>query len=167
MIHLLYGEMGCGKNFIGEQLAIRLGCPFFDGDDVIPDKMVEKIEKFKILRPTEIIKYIDSCLIPAINVKTLYGKYDLVVAQALYRKEYRDMIVRQFAPNITTIWIYAPFLTQMDRLLRREHGFAWVAYSLTTKLFFQRPDSGYKIFNDTASDLVEQFNEILKGRIDE
>lgn len=42
MIYLIFGEMGIGKNYVGEKLAKHIGCSFFDGDTVIPKSMIEK-----------------------------------------------------------------------------------------------------------------------------
>ena len=41
---ILMGVSGCGKTTIGEQLADKLGIPFYDGDDFHPEKNVEKMQ---------------------------------------------------------------------------------------------------------------------------
>lgn len=161
MIYLLYGEMGCGKNYVGEKFAEYIGCEFFDGDSVIPDDMVIKIEKFKLLKPSELIVYVSRDLLPAIMKKSYYGFRDLVVSQALYKKEYRSIITRSLPHIVSPIWIYTPWFQQLSQLMSREHGFKWVMYSLICKPFFQRPTEDYEIRNFKHCDLEEQFKYII------
>ncbi|MBE2200776.1 MAG: gluconokinase [Anaerolinea sp.] len=37
------GVSGCGKSTVGQALAARLGCPFYDGDDFHPPENVAKM----------------------------------------------------------------------------------------------------------------------------
>jgi len=43
MILIVMGVAGSGKSTIGQQLADRLGWPFYDGDDFHPPANVEKM----------------------------------------------------------------------------------------------------------------------------
>ncbi len=44
-LHLVVmGVAGCGKSVVGEQLAVRLGLPWIEGDDFHPRASIEKIE---------------------------------------------------------------------------------------------------------------------------
>lgn len=169
MIWLLFGEMGVGKNYVGERLARHLGCPFFDGDDVIPDWMMWKIEKFRILSLGELDRYTSKHLIPAIYSRHELGK-DLVVAQALYRRRHRRMILEGqgtlgsgLVGRVVPVWLKPPStITHAKRLLGREHGFSWLVYALVTKPFFQKPDKGTAVIvNETGGDLSEQFRRIV------
>ena len=138
MIYILVGEMGVGKNHIGERLASYLGCGFFDGDSVIPKPMADRINKFKLLPPPMIEDYIRNYLIPGIRRRNFPGK-DLVVAQALYRKKFRDQVVKAF-DQVQLIHVVPPsFSIHMGRLLKRNNGAKWIAFCLVNKLFFQRP----------------------------
>lgn len=167
MIYLLFGEMGVGKNHVGELLASHLGCPFFDGDTVIPEDMMERIDRFKVLKPDMLDRYVWRHLIPAIWSRHAEGQ-DLVAAQALYRRRHRQMVLdgkgylgEGLRGRVVPVWVDAPFLTVSRRLLGREDGFKWLLYSLACKPFFERPDKGTaRIDNRTGLDLAGRFREI-------
>ena len=164
MIYLLFGEMGVGKNYVGERMARQLGCPFFDGDDAIPDWMMWKVERFKILSLGELDRYVSDHLIPAIWSHHEPGM-DLVVVQALYRRRHRQMIVeRSFGRMrlVVPVWLKPPSLfTHAKRLFDRKHGLKWLLYALVTKPFFQKPDRGaVVIVNESGSDLAGQIRRI-------
>ena len=42
-VFVVMGVSGCGKTTVGEGLAARLGCPFYDGDDFHPAENVAKM----------------------------------------------------------------------------------------------------------------------------
>lgn len=173
MIYLLFGEMGVGKNYVGERMARQLGCPFFDGDDAIPDRMMVKIEKFKILSLGDLDSYTQDHLVPAIQDRAFWES-DLVVAQALYRRRHRREIVEAIERKwplydasrnkVVPVWLKPPsLLTHAKRLLGREHGFKWLLYALVTKPFFQKPDRGTAVIvNETGSELAAQIGAIAR-----
>ena len=162
MIYLLFGEMGVGKNYIGEMFAKKLGCPFFDGDDVMPDDMRKRVEKFKSLPDEIITKFVEKNLIPEIlNLST--RKPDLVVAQALYRKKYRDMIVNAcmtMEDAITLIYIKPEgFFKHMSCIMKRPKGLRWATYCLLSKPFFQKPnDDVLEVVSDNFYNISCQLN---------
>lgn len=43
MVCIIMGVSGCGKSTVGEQLAPRLGLPFYDGDDFHPAANIAKM----------------------------------------------------------------------------------------------------------------------------
>ena len=45
MIIVIMGVSGCGKTTIGQQLADRLGWPFFDGDAFHPPANIDKMSR--------------------------------------------------------------------------------------------------------------------------
>jgi gluconate kinase len=170
MIYLLFGEMGVGKNYVGERMARQLGCPFLDGDDAIPDWMMWKVERFKILSLGELDRYTQQHLVPAIYNAAVVGRgrdADLVVAQALYRRRHRRMIIEfmeRHKVGITPVWLKPPSLmTHIRRLWSREHGFHWLVYAAVTKPFFQRPAKGTAVIvNETGDDLAGQIGAIAR-----
>ncbi len=42
-VFVIMGVSGCGKSTVGEALAQKLGCPFYDGDDFHPPENVVKM----------------------------------------------------------------------------------------------------------------------------
>lgn len=53
MIIVVMGVSGCGKTTIGQQLADRLGWPFFDGDAFHPPVNIDKMRQSQPLTDTE------------------------------------------------------------------------------------------------------------------
>lgn len=137
-IYILFGEMGAGKNYIGEQLAQHLGCPFYDGDDVFPPKLKEKIKACKSLTRKEVRHYVISSLLPAI-VGWNMNQENIVVAQALYIQEHRSFIDWTMLP-ITWVYVKPPsFFAHMRRLFSRKNGLKWMLLGLMSKSAFQEP----------------------------
>jgi len=152
MLYVVFGEMGTGKNYVGEKLAKHLGCEFFDGDTVIPKEMLEKVTKFKSLTAADIDNYVYFHLIPEIG-KRSNGK-DLVVAQALYRNAHRDTIEFFFGEeNIKFVWLpVSSNTTHMKRLYGRNNGLKWMLYGLYNKFFFQKPETfKVKVINNNKN----------------
>jgi gluconate kinase len=169
MIYLLFGEMGVGKNYVGERMARQLGAIFYDGDDAIPEWMWRKIRRFVPPSLVDLDRYIAEHLIPMIhNLVVNNSAYDLVVAQALYRRRHRRMIIdfmEQQKCAIIPVWLVSPsFLVHAGRLLGRERGLRWLTYCLMCKPLFQAPDeSALRIVNRTGDDLSTQLRR-LAGR---
>lgn len=163
MLYVLFGEMGVGKNYVGEKLAAYIGCEFLDGDSVIPKATMEKVKNFKQLNVNDINDYVKINLIPAIE-KKLEENANLVVAQALYRKEHRGLLEKYFgSKNIKLIWLpIIDHFSHLKRLFKRPNGTRWILYMLGNKLFFQNPDSGRPtIVNVEGFDLTPQFRFIV------
>ncbi|KKN65708.1 hypothetical protein LCGC14_0478470 [marine sediment metagenome] len=143
MIYILIGEMGVGKNYIGKMLANQLGCNFFDGDDALPANLKKKVANFQSLTLDEIEGFVKNNLIPQIE-KEKSDKIDLVVAQALYRSDHRDIITAHFGQRLLSRvkWVYVKppsLFTHMGRLFSRDKGLRWALLGLLSKPFFQKP----------------------------
>lgn len=166
MIYVLFGEMGIGKNYVGERLAEHLDCIFFDGDDVLPPDLKEKVARMKPLTHADVNRFVTNHLIPGIRIMAnLYGG-EIVVAQALYMRKHRQQIVDALGGPDEVKLIHLPspsFLTHMGRLLKRRRGIRWMLLGLMSKPFFQKPPAGTAaIMNRDGLDLTEQFLEITR-----
>lgn len=167
MIYLLFGEMGSGKNYIGELFADRFNCFFFDGDNVIPKEMKEKVDNFKFLGKKVINNYVDNHLIPAVRNMHRFGS--VVVAQALYTRAYRRKFVEAFgSENVIMIHIRPEsLLCNLRFLWKRRRGFRWALYFLLSKPFFQRPKVDvhegadmYSVVNDYRPTVESQVHRL-------
>lgn len=138
-IIIMYGEMGSGKSYQGARLAAEAGMVFLEGDDYLPGLMAYRIERFKAITPDMIKSYILNHLIPAIHAH--YSPKGLVVAQALYLKEHRELLVSHLKLHgykVELVRIETPFLRHMRQLWSRPKGAFWVLYGLANKPFFQQ-----------------------------
>lgn len=139
MIYFLFGEMGAGKNHVGERFSHHLNCEFFDGDTAIPPSMAKRAGKFLPLPVEMLDNYVRYHLIPAVETRYGYGR-DIVVGQALYLKRHRDMIRDHFGDEVKFVWLpITSRTTHMKRLLSREKGIRWAFYGLYNAPFFQEP----------------------------
>jgi gluconate kinase len=136
---ILYGEMGSGKNYQGERLAKSLGFEFFDGDLALPAYLVERTRNFKPLTPEMVNDFVYIDLLFAISGKVRRSK-GIVVAQALYLREARDLLGTQLKAagfDVEFRLVKVPFLQNLRQLLSRPRGNLWVLYWLANKPFFQ------------------------------
>ena len=165
MLYVLFGEMGVGKNYVGERLAEHLKCDFFDGDEVLPESMRKKVESFKPLFLEDIDNYVDNFLIKAINDRAYRGQ-NLVVAQALYLRQHRDRIERKLSHH-DVVMVYLPVpsrITHMRRLFSRKNGLRWAIFGAFNSFFFEKP-TGHDvrvIVNKNGAHLVSQFKHVLQ-----
>ncbi len=156
MIYILFGEMGVGKNYIGEKIAAHMGCPFFDGDDAFPAHLKKKIDRCQSLTVEEVEGFVRENLIPEINDRSGFPPDNLVVAQALYRADHRAMIDAYFGPEVMWVHVKPPgFFTHMRRLFSRVKGLRWMFLALMSKGAFQKPAYGTLSFNNTNGIGVE------------
>lgn len=148
MIYILFGEMGSGKNYVGEKLAKKLNCPFLDGDTLIQEEMMIKVLGFNVFKKDCIEGYVKDYLIPEI-LNLAIDNDDVVVSQALYARSFRQSIVDAVNKDhllqllgkdkVKLIWVKTPLLLNLRQLLSRQRGIGWLLYFFITTLFFQRP----------------------------
>lgn len=160
MIYILFGEMGVGKNYVGEKLAKKLNGCFWDGDDAIPEEMKKKVKNFKPLSDEMLTDYVQNLFIPMVQFQV--GIPNLVVSQALYKKKHRKMVEEAISDDIKWIYIKPPSLrVHMSGLLTRPSGWKWMAYCLLSKPFFQKPVGVYTVVNSTDKEIARQIEEIV------
>lgn len=140
-IKILFGEMGGGKNFWGENFSRSTGLPFFDGDTVVTSEMVERVSKFKPLTRDMIHNYI-RVLVNEIADRAEASSEGLIVAQALYNDSDR-IFIREFLKalgfEVELYWVKASIWNNLKQIYSRKNGLRWVLYWLMNKPFFQKP----------------------------
>jgi gluconokinase len=87
---VLMGVSGCGKSTVGEVLAERLGCPFYDGDDYHPAENVAKMASGQPLDDTDRAPWLDR-LNELIHDHMVRGE-SVVVACSALKRAYRDRL---------------------------------------------------------------------------
>jgi len=158
MLYLLFGEMGVGKNYVGEKLADYLGCKFYDGDLSIPDDMKERVKNFRFLPDKMIDRFVVYLMQDIHYLLRDYGM--VVVSQALYKREYRREIWKHF-PTARQIHVVPPSLrVHLSRILERPRGYRWALYCLLSKPFFQKPYYGDVIVNDNYESVMDQIEAL-------
>lgn len=143
-IIILFGEMGSGKNYWGEQIARDMNYTFYDGDLAAPQEVIEKISRFKPLNRELVFHFVNQ-LCETIIEKAPAAK-GLVVGQALYFDEDRKYVAKMLGNlgyNVTFRWVRPPFWRNMKQIYSRPNGSKWVLYWLRNKRWFQKPTHEY------------------------
>lgn len=151
-VYILFGEMGCGKTYVGSQYTKVSGFKFFDGDSVITPRMLERVSKFKAISEDIIEEYMD-VLSDAI-ADQMEDCENLVVSQALYRNEDRKSMItflECLGYQVKMYWVQVPFFQNIQNLLTRDNGWKWVLYWLINKPFFQKPTHEHTIYYNIYS----------------
>lgn len=146
-IIILFGEMGCGKNYWGERIAKDRGYIFFDGDHAAPPAMVEKVTRFQLLSREQILHFVrELCIV--ITEKASAAESGIVVAQALYFDEDRKYMAETLGNlgyRVTFQWVRPPFWRNIRQIYSRPQGSRWVLYWLRNKYWFEQPTHDHDI----------------------
>ncbi len=143
-IIILFGEMGCGKNYWGAKVAAEKGYLFFDGDLAAPQEVIAVVSTFK-LRSREQVRLLVRQLCLAVHERAADSP-GMVVAQALYFDEDRAFIREELARlgyNVTFQWVCPPFWRNLKQIYSRPKGLKWVVYWLRNKPWFEKPTHDY------------------------
>jgi len=151
-VYILFGEMGCGKTYCGSRYAKEYGFKFFDGDSVIPPRMLERVSKFQSISRDMLDEYMD-VLSESID-EQMADCNDLIVSQALYMDEDRrdlKVFLECLGYKVRMWWVQVPFVQNMQNLWTRPSGWKWVLYWLFNKPFFQKPTHEYEVLYNMYS----------------
>ncbi len=146
-IIILFGEMGCGKNYWGERIAKDLGYVFYDGDLAAPPEIVEKVSRFEALNRELILRFVRE-LCTVIIEKAPATERGLVVAQALYfdqDRKYVSDLLTGLGYQVTFQWVRPPFWRNLRQIYSRPQGTLWVWYWLRNKSWFEKPTHDYSL----------------------
>ncbi|MBP7688471.1 MAG: gluconokinase [Thermoflexales bacterium] len=90
MIIVIMGVSGCGKTTIGQQLADRLGWPFFDGDAFHPPANIDKMSRGIPLNDEDRAGWLDA-IADRMRELLAVGQSSVFACSALKQK-YRDQL---------------------------------------------------------------------------
>ena len=152
-VYILFGEMGCGKTYCGSRYAKEYGFQFFEGDSVIPSRMLERVSQFKPITRDMIEEYMD--VLSEAIAKRMETCDHLIVSQALYmdldRKDLK-VFLECLGYEVRMWWVKVPLWRNMQNLLTRTNGWKWVLYWLINKPFFQKPSHAHEVIHNMYSE---------------
>jgi gluconokinase len=89
-VYIIMGVSGCGKTSVGQQLAAKLSCPFYDGDDFHPPENVAKMASGQPLNDDDRYPWL-ARLHDLIGEHLERGETAVLACSAL-KKKYRDQL---------------------------------------------------------------------------
>jgi gluconokinase len=107
------GVSGSGKTTVGSALAVRLGVPFVDADDLHPAANVQKMVAGIPLTDDDRWPWLDA-------VGAVLARGPVVVACSALRRTYRDRL-RAAAPDLALIYLHGSRELLADRMAHRAH----------------------------------------------
>ena len=146
-VFILFGEMGCGKTYIGKRLAIQTKSRFWDGDEAITPEMLERVSQFKPLTLDIIERYV-AVLGDSIVQIAKESDTNLIVSQALYLDKHRKNLaskIENFGCEIEFCWVKCGNISNIMHLWSRPQKMQWIWYWLINKPFFQKPSHPHQI----------------------
>jgi gluconokinase len=117
---IVMGVAGCGKSTIGEQLAVRLGWPFLEGDQLHPPGNIEKMTHGVPLTDADRLPWLQA-IAKRIAEWRDGGKSGVVTCSAL-RDSYRKIITDGF-PDVCFIYLRADRALIAQRFAERRGHF--------------------------------------------
>lgn len=146
-VHILVGEMGSGKSYLGKQLAKSLDYRFIEGDALAGPSMKRAMDTFGIITKEMIDALVGSI---ALAVRSDVNASGFVVSQALYMKRHRDRLkelLERAGFEVTFYWVKTPLRQHVRQLLSRPGGWRWIVYWLMSKPFWQKPKGAVIVKN--------------------
>lgn len=167
LIYIFFGKAGAGKTYVGKLCAAKFDFVFFEGDLVIPSKMLSSILKKELISNEMLNEFLLDSLKQKIEnlVTNLKDGQSLIVSQAFYRIYHRDYYRRIFKDQIQFVLIDSDDDTCYKRLNQRND---WVDIDYAKKLlpYFQQPKADEKcailsnMIGNNDINIIQQFSMI-------
>ncbi len=120
MFIVVMGVSGCGKNAVGELLAERLGCRFYDGDLFHPAENVAKMAAGTPLTDEDRAGWL-AALAAVMRKGLAAGEHGVVACSALKQK-YRD-ILRVDPQQVRFVYLKGTYDLIWERMLKRRNHY--------------------------------------------
>jgi gluconokinase len=120
MITIVMGVSGSGKSTIGEELAVRLGLPFVDGDHLHPRANREKMARGMPLDDADREPWLES-VVAEMDRHRVRGE-SLVLACSALKRRYRDFL-RSGHDDVKFVYLHGSRALLAERLGRRAGHF--------------------------------------------
>ena len=157
---VVMGVSGCGKSTVGQVLAQRLGCPFYDGDDFHPAENVAKMSQGIPLNDDDREPWLNR-LADLIEEHLLRGETAVIACSAL-KEKYRKRLKRG-QENVVFVYLRGNFDLIWQRMQQRE-GHYMKAEMLQSQFdVLEEPDPDTAVVVNIAPDIDSIVSEILTG----
>ncbi len=156
--YVVMGVSGCGKSTVGQALAQRLDCPFYDGDDYHPAANVAKMRQGIPLDDADRWPWLDR-LADLIAEHLGQGETAVLACSAL-KEKYRQRLKRG-QENVVFVYLKGSFDLIWQRMQQRE-GHYMKAEMLQSQFdALEEPDPTTAIVVDIDQDIASMISEII------
>src|SRR5271156_2687803 len=120
MVIILIGVAGSGKTTVGRILAVRLGCEFYDADDLHPPQNREKMSRGIALSDEDRLPWLHA--VRDLVLRCLIESRDAVIACSALKQTYRDLLVVDSA-KVRLVYLKGSQAQIAERLAQRAGHF--------------------------------------------
>lgn len=118
-IYVIMGVSGSGKSTIGQALAAKMGCQFYDGDDFHSPENIAKMESGLPLTDADRWPWLDQ--LAQLIGDQIRQEEPAVLACSVLKRSYRDRL-RQDSEGLVFIYLRGSFDVIWDRIQdRKDH----------------------------------------------
>jgi gluconokinase len=118
-LFVVMGVSGCGKTTVGRALAVRLDCPFYDGDDFHPPENVAKMARGIPLDDADRAPWL-ARLAALLQNHAAKGETAVLACSAL-KKAYRDRL--RVSDQVKFIYLHGDFDLIWQRMQQRANHY--------------------------------------------
>ena len=158
MIYIVMGVSSSGKSVIGEMLAEKLDCAFYDADDFHPVENVKKMESGKPLNDEDRLPWLEKLRRVMMQWEQTGGA---VLACSALKKSYRDMLNPS---DIPTRFIYLKGSKEVIAKRMRNRSGHFMPESLLESQFqaLEEPQNAITVnIDQSPSDILKEIFEQL------
>lgn len=162
-VYILMGVSGSGKSTVGQALAARLGCPFYDGDDFHPAQNVAKMAAGAPLTDADRAPWLDR--LAGLIGETLERGDTAVIACSALKKIYRDRL--HVSGRVQFIYLHGSPDLIWQRMRQRANHYmkAGMLHSQFATLEAPTAQEAWPVSIDRpVSDIVDQILQRLAGK---
>ncbi len=159
MIIIVMGVSGCGKSTIGQQLADRMGWPFFDGDAFHPPANIDKMSRGMPLNDEDRAGWLAAI---ADKMRDLIAqKQSAVFACSALKQKYRDQL--QVSDQVRFVYLRGSYDLIWSRMQQRANHYMKANMLASQFETLEEPRTALTLdITRAPQDLIEAIVEDLK-----
>jgi gluconokinase len=156
-LFVVIGVSGCGKSTVGQALATRLGCPYYDGDDFHPPENVAKMASGVPLNGADRAPWL-ARLAALLQQHEGRGETAVLACSAL-KKAYRDKL--RISEQVQFVYLKGSFDLIWQRLSQRPNHFMKADMLRSQFASLEPPSTDEAIHVAIDQPVTDSVNQIL------
>jgi gluconokinase len=153
------GVSGCGKSTVGQALAQRLNCPFYDGDNFHPAENVAKMSQGIPLNDEDRWPWLDH--LADLIAGHLWKGETAVIACSALKEKYREWLKRGHE-NVIFVYLKGSFDLIWQRMQQREGHYMKAEMLQSQFAALEEPDPDTAVVVDIDQDIDSIISEIIE-----